>query len=145
MWNIQNSQLSLWHVWSTLIFFTHFKISLLRTLETSGIAAVRTANLANLHMQFTSLHFIIHIQSTKGTTWDQGILNLSIVIYNTHLLRLKHNHIIQKGLILRRGYILEYLVVNRIVVKDYYLNGLNWDRFMGQTNWSNNFIIYNIS
>jgi hypothetical protein len=24
----------------------------------------------------------------------------------------------------------------------YYLKGLNWDRFMGQTNYSNNLIIY---
>jgi hypothetical protein len=44
---------------------------------------------------------------------------------------------------LRRGYVLEYLVANRIVVKEYYLDGLYWDRFKGQTNQSNNFIIYN--
>jgi hypothetical protein len=34
----------------------------------------------------------------------------------------------------------EYLVVNRIVVKC----NLNGDRFMGQTDWSNDFTIYNI-
>jgi hypothetical protein len=36
--------------------------------------------------------------------------------------------------VLWRGYVLEYLVVNRIVVKEYHLNGLNWDGFMGKTN-----------
>jgi len=41
---------------------------------------------------------------------------------------------IQLGLVLRRGYVLEYLGVTRVVVKRVLFKWFKLDRFMGQTN-----------
>ena len=49
-------------------------------------------------------------------TYAGGLSAFRISYTHTHTHTYTHTHI-QEGLVLRRGYVLEYLVVNRIVVK----------------------------